>query len=389
MRELATTSWLEVSGSRLAHNLALFRRLLGSGTGIAAVVKANAYGHGVAQVVPVLEQLGVEMYAVHSLPEAWEVRQAGGTRPILIMGYLTPKQVAMLRDPEMHLLVSSPKLLEALAKRGAELGVAWPVHLKVDTGTHRQGVPVEEAESFAQKAKSLGLKVVGVATHFANIEDTTDHSYAFYQLARFRQALAACERTCGSLPYVHCACSAAALLFRETDFTMVRLGIALYGYWPSKETYLSWLLAHGRDGLRLEPVLAWRAVVGQVKPVGAREPIGYGLSYRTTRPTLLGVLPVGYAEGYPRALSNRGAVLVRGKAAPVLGRVCMNITMVDLTDVPGAEEGDVATLLGSDGEETVSAETLAELAGTINYEILARLSPNIPRILTDWPPLSI
>jgi len=386
VQELAPTSWLEVSGARLAHNLALFRRTLGPSTGIAAVVKANAYGHGVAQVVPVLEALGVEMYAVHSLPEALEVRQAGGSRPILIMGYLTPQQVASLQDPGMHVLVSSPAVLEALAKRGAELGVAWPVHLKVDTGTHRQGVVVEEVEDLARKAKTLGLSVVGIATHFANIEDTTDHSYAFAQLSRFRRALASCERVCGTLAYVHCACSAAALLFRETDFTMVRLGISLYGHWPSRETYLSWLLAHGRDGLRLAPVLAWRAVVGQVKPVGAREPIGYGLSYRTTRPTLLGVLPVGYAEGYPRALSNRGAVLVRGERAPVLGRVCMNITMVDLTDVPGAAEGDVATLLGCDGEETVSAETLAELAGTIAYEILARLSPRLPRLLVDWPP---
>jgi alanine racemase len=376
---------LEISGANLAHNLALFRRLLSPGTGIAAVVKANAYGHGTQQVVPVLEEQKVDMYAVHSLAEAQQVRAAGGTKPILIMGYLTPGQVANLQDPTQHLLLSSSQVLQALAQRSAQLGVRWPVHLKVDTGTHRQGVPVEEAASFAQKARDAGLAVVGVATHFANIEDTTDHSFAFLQLARFRKALAAVERVCGPLPYVHAACSAAALLFRETDFTMARLGISLYGHWPSRETQLSWLLAHGRDGIALKPALSWRVLVGQSKKIGAREGVGYGLSYRTTRPTHLGILPVGYAEGYPRSLSNRASVLVRGHRAPVVGRVCMNITMVDLTDVPQAGEGDLVTLLGQDGEEAITAEELAELAGTINYEILARLSPTLPRHLVHWP----
>ena len=223
--------------------------------------------------------------------------------------------------------------------------------------------------------------MVGVATHFANIEDTTDHGYAFAQLALFRAAVAGVESAVGRLPWVHAACSAAALLFREADFTAARVGISLYGHWPSKETYLSWLQAHGRDGVKLAPALAWRARLGQVKEVAAGAPVGYGLTFRPTRPTLLGVLPVGYAEGYPRALSNRGRVLVRGRSAPVVGRVCMNITLVDVTDVPGVREGDVATLIGSDGDERVSAEELAELAGTINYEILARLSPELPRVL--------
>lgn len=384
MRGQGLTSWCEVSGANLAHNVRLFRQLLQPGTGVAAVVKANAYGHGVAQVVPVLERVGVDMYAVHSLSEALEVRACGATRPILIMGYITPAQITQMTDPSMHVLLSSLQVLENLAARGAKLGVSWPVHIKVDTGTHRQGIPPAEAAEFAKKAKNLGLAVVGVATHFANIEDTTDHSYALLQLQRFRETLKLVEKVVGQTPYVHAACSAAALLFRETDFSMVRLGISLYGHWPSRETYLSWLLAHGRDGIALKPVLSWRARLGQVKTVGAREPIGYGLSYRTTRKTEVGVLPVGYAEGYPRALSNCASVLVQGRRAPVLGRVCMNITMVDVTDIPKAQEGDVATLIGADGDEQITAEELAELAGTINYEILARLSPQLPRLLTDW-----
>ncbi len=185
----------------------------------------------------------------------------------------------------------------------------------------------------------------------------------------------------GPVPYVHAACSAAALLFREADFSMARVGISLYGHWPSKETHLSWLLAHGRDGVKLEPALSWRALVGQVKDVPRGSPIGYGLTFRPTRDSRIAVLPVGYADGYPRSLSNRASVLLRGCRAPVVGRVCMDIVMVDVTDVPGVREGDVVTLIGCDGGESVTAEELAELAGTINYEVLARLSPEIPRFL--------
>ena len=154
----------------------------------------------------------------------------------------------------------------------------------------------------------------------------------------------------------------------------------MYKRQPSKETHLSWLLAHGRDGIKLRPALAWRTRIGQIKAVAAGSPIGYGLTFRPTRASTIAVLPVGYADGYPRALSNRAHVLVLGRPAPVVGRVCMDIVMADVTDVPGVAEGDVATLIGADGAESVQAEELAEQSGTINYEILARLSPTLPRI---------
>jgi alanine racemase len=303
--------------------------------------------------------------------------------PIMVMGYLTPQQVADVVDPGVHVLLSSYQVLEALAAHGRRLGRSLAVHVKVDTGTHRQGVNPGEAGQLAAAARSAGLTVAGVATHFANIEDTTDHTYAYLQLERFRGAAAAVQEQVGAVRWVHAACSAAALLFREADFGMVRVGISLYGHWPSKETHLSWLLEHGRDGVKLEPVLAWRARVGQVKEVEAGAPIGYGLTYRPTRASRIAVLPVGYAEGYPRALSSRSRVLLRGRPAPVVGRVCMNIFMVDVTDIPDLRDGDVATLIGADGDERVTAEELAENGGTINYEILARLSPSLPRVLVE------
>jgi alanine racemase len=375
------TTWIEVSRAAIGHNLRLFRQLIQPGTGLLAVVKANAYGHGLAQVVEACLAEGVEMFGVHTADEVLALRRLGASVPILVMGYLTAEQIGKAVDRDVHVLVSSRTVLEALAARGRSLGVALPIHVKVDTGTHRQGVPPEAALALAQAAHEQGLAVAGIATHFANIEDTTDHTYAFAQLERFHAIVAAIESAVGRPPFVHAACSAAALLFREADFSLVRIGISLYGHWPSKETYLSWLLAHGRDGIKLEPALAWRARIGQVKAVAAGAPIGYGLTFRPTRDSRIAVLPVGYAEGYPRALSNRGRVLVRGRSAPVVGRVCMDVLMADVTDVPGAAEGDVATLIGSDGDNRVTAEELAELAGTINYEILARLSPEVRRFL--------
>jgi alanine racemase len=377
------TNRIEVSRGALAHNIALFRRLLSPGTALMAVVKANAYGHGLEQVAGVCVSSGVEMLGVHTADEVTALRSQGVSLPIMVMGYLAPEQVAEVVDPGVHVLLSSYQVLEALAAHGRRLGTSPPVHVKVDTGTHRQGVNPGEVAALAAAARDAGLTVAGIATHFANIEDTTDHSYAYLQLERFREAVTAVQERVGRVRWVHAACSAAALLFREADFGMVRVGISLYGHWPSKETYLSWLLEHGRDGVKLEPALAWRVLVGQVKGVEAGAPIGYGLTYRPTRASRIAVLPVGYAEGYPRALSNRARVLVRGRAAPVVGRVCMNVLMVDVTDVPDVRDGDVVTLIGSDGAERVTAEELAENAGTINYEILARLSPLLPRCVVD------
>jgi alanine racemase len=377
------TSWVEVSRQALTYNLGLFRSLVHPGTGILAVVKANAYGHGLELVARHCAANGVAMLGVHSAEEIRALRRLDLGVPVLAMGYLTPGQVAEVVDERVHVLLSARQVLQSLAAHAVRLGRPLPVHIKVDTGTNRQGVPPEEAGELARAAATAGLAVVGVATHFANIEDTTDHSYALYQLERFRQAVAVVRQAVGELPWVHAACSAAALLFREADFSLVRVGISLYGHWPSKETYLSWLLAHGRDGVRLQPALAWRAVVGQVKTVPAGAPVGYGLTFRPTRLSQIAVLPVGYAEGLPRALSNRARVLVHGRTAPVVGRVCMNITMVDVTDIPGVREGDVATLIGPDGEERVTAEELAEHAGTINYEILAGISPLLPRVAVE------
>jgi alanine racemase len=285
-------------------------------------------------------------------------------------------------DRNVHLLVSSKQSLEWVAAYRQQTGVALPVHIKVDIGTKRQGVSVDTLGGFFTRASQSGIDVVGVASHFANIEDTIEHDFARLQIQRFHDAIEVVRHELGEVPpYIHASCSAAALLFRETDFTLVRVGISMYGHWPSRETRLSWSMEHQGNGVDLKPVLSWKALVGQLQGVEIGESVGYGRSWTARRPSQLAVIPVGYADGYSRALGNRSRVLIRGRSAPVVGRVCMNILMVDVTDLPEVSIGDEVVLVGRQGDDEVQVEELASLTDTINYEFLARLSPAIPRMV--------
>lgn len=260
------------------------------------------------------------------------------------------------------------------------------VHLKIETGTSRQGLGLDEALELGRLVADLpGLWLEGLTTHYADIEDTTDHRYAQRQQELLQEAVAAFAAAGLGVEKVHAANSAATLLWPQTHASLVRVGIAAYGLWPSRETYAV-ALQRCQDQAagwvpQLRPALSWRARLVQVKEVPAGAYIGYGRTFRTTHPTRLGILPVGYYEGYDRRLSNVAHVLVGGLRAPVRGRVCMNMLMVDLTHIPEARAGQVATLLGRDGEEEVSAETLAGWMGTINYEAVSRIHPGQPRLL--------
>ena len=377
-----SSQWIEVDAESIRSNLGLFRRLIGERSALVAVVKANAYGHGLDQVAPVAAR-HAQWLAVHSAGEAREIRALGVDVPVLVMGFVPPSELVDL-DRDVHLFVSTPEVLEWIGAYRSRTGVALPIHLKVDTGAKRQGVAVDEIAGLCRRAAGHGLEVVGLASHFANIEDTIEHDFARLQLDRFEHAVEVAVTALGGRPaFIHTACSAASLLFRETDFNLVRIGISTYGHWPSRETRLSWILQHGRSALGLRPALTWKAVVGQLQSVGRHETVGYGRTWTALRRTTLAVIPVGYSDGYWRSLGNRSRVLVGGHPAPVVGRVCMNIMMVDVTDVPRAEVGDEVVLIGRQGTETVTAEELALHADTINYELLARLSPSIPRRLVN------
>lgn len=367
-------SWREVSASALSHNVGTLRALAGAAK-LGVVVKADAYGHGLAPVCSALVAAGVDWLIVNFAHEATAVRAAVGPGiPLYVCGTVFPHDAPALVEAGARVVLYDPMVAAALSAAARARGVVTPVHLKIETGTHRQGLGAADARALADQVAVMGgLALEGVTTHFADIEDSTDHRFAQSQLEALLEAQRALREAGHAVPMAHSANSAATILDERTRGDLVRVGIAAYGLWPSKETLAAFKERHGRTPPTLSPALSWRARLAQVKEVPAGAYVGYGRTFRTTRPSRIGILPVGYHEGYDRRLSNVGHVLVRGLRAPVRGRVCMNMTMVDVTDVPGAAAGDVATLLGVDGDERISAEQLASWMGTIHYEAVSRI----------------
>ncbi len=372
---------VEVSRSALIHNLNQFRRLLGPRRRLLAVVKANAYGHGLAEVSRIVLAAGADWLGVNSLEEGVTVREAGVNAPVLVLGYVPLDALAEAVAHDLRFIVYNEETLGRLGPAAVQGGRLARIHIKVETGTYRQGVRREDVVRFVRRARRVpGVLVEGLSSHFANIEDTTSDEYPRQQLSAFRDACARLRKAGFRVPLRHMSCTAAAMLFPATTFNMARVGVGLYGLWPSKETFLSCLLRK-RTPLRLRPALSWKARIAQVKDVPAGAYVGYGCSYRTTRRTRLAVIPVGYYDGYSRSLSNAAHILVRGRRAPVRGRVAMNFLTADVTDIPGVGLEDEAVLLGRDGGERITADQLAALAGTINYEVVSRINPFVPRVV--------
>jgi alanine racemase len=368
--------WVELDAKAPEHNLRQLRRGSAPNVLACAVVKANAYGHGVAPFASLLPS--ADWFGVNSLEEGLQLRSLGISRPVLLLGHVPLADLPAAVEADLSLTVYNRQTIETLSSMES-LPRPARVHVKVDTGTARQGVLPEDVEDFLRLVNNARNVVLeGLSTHYANIEDTLNHEYAEMQIARFNAAIAAADRLGGRPPYIHTACTAAAILFPSTHFTMLRSGIGLYGLWPSRETMVS-AREKGEAVPDFRPVLTWKTRIVQMKQVPEGSFVGYGCGYRTMRSTALGVLPVGYSDGYDRALGNRAHVLVRGRRAPVIGRICMNLCMVDLTDVPGPQLEEEVVLLGNSGKETISAETMAEWAGTINYEVVSRISPLLPR----------
>jgi alanine racemase len=376
-KTLRGKTWVEVSASALRSNIVSLQRIVSPAASM-AVMKSNAYGHGSAEIAPVVAPL-IDWIVVDSLDEARQLRSRRIKKNILIIGYIPPSALAELVKLRCSAVAYSMDMLAAIRKISAKPG-SFHLHLKIETGTTRQGLEGQALIAFARSAAKIPSVVIeGVYTHFANIEDTLDPSYAQAQLARFNRE---CERLekAGFYPRIHhSAASAAALMYPETRFDAVRLGIAMYGYWPSREAQIAIHKMH--PTLVLKPALTWKTVIAQVKNVKRGTPVSYGLTERVTRSSKIAVLPVGYWDGYDRGLSSIGRVLVRGRVCKVIGRICMNMMMVDVTDVPGAHSGDEVVLVGSQKKASVSAEHIAELAGTIQYEFLTRINPLIPRII--------
>ncbi len=346
---------------------------------VAVAVKANAYGHGLKEMISLLRAEDVEYIAVHSHGEAASARAFGWDRNILVVGYIALSDLQAVIDLDLEPTVYNTETINRLGQLAKQSNKEINIHLKLETGTNRQGVEESRLEKVSTAIKKYpGLHLRGVSTHFANIEDTTNHEYANFQLETFNRLTAAVKRYGLKPDLRHTACSAALLLFDDTKFELVRPGIAAYGLWPSKETYLSYRLQGGSNNI-LSPIMTWKTRVAQIKEVPRDAFVGYGCTYRATSKTRLAVLPVGYYDGYDRSLSNLAYVLIKGKRAPVRGRVCMNLIMVDITDIKGVRLEEPVVLLGRDREEMVSADQIADWAKTVNYEIISRICGNIPR----------
>jgi len=373
---MSSLVWVELDAGAVAHNLDELRRCLGADVALCAVLKANAYGHGVRELAPLVT--GADWLAVNSHDEARELRALRPEPPILILGHVPLAEIEQAVRAGFRLTVYNRETVDRLATLAAPLPPAR-VHVKIETGTGRQGVLADDLPSFLDALlASPRILIEGLSTHYANIEDTMNHDYAAAQLERFRAAAAYLAARGAAAPIAHTAATAALILFPKTHLAMVRAGIGLYGLWPSRETYLSALLEK-RPVPQLRPVLSWKTRVAQLKILPEGSSVSYGCTYKTTRPTRIAVLPVGYADGYDRRLGNVAYVLIRGRRAQVVGRVTMNMIMVDATDVSGVVLEDEAVLIGSSGAESITAETMAGWTGTINYEVVARINPLLPR----------
>jgi alanine racemase len=365
---------LEIDLAAIKANVSRLGRLVAPAR-FAAVVKANAYGHGLVEVSRAIED-DAGLLCVYHAEEALALREARIGLPILVLGPVEAGLLEALHEANVAItLWDSGSYRAFVASLGRVAGRPFAVHVKVESGVGRYGFePAAAPAAIAGLLADPDLRVEGVFTHLAAAEEL-ESAFTADQRARFLGALAPLEAELRSRGVLrHAAASAAAMLYPALRLDMVRCGIAIYGLWPSAQTRA----AAAQPGL-LEPALRWSSRLVSVREVEAGRALGYGCSYTTTRPSRIAVVPLGYAEGLPRAVSNRGRVLVEGLPAPIVGRVCMNATLVDVTEIPAAHPGSTVTLIGRDGAHTVGADDWADWTGSINYEIVARLPAQLAR----------
>ena len=360
-----------IDHSALRWNLAQIRNKVGPKVKILSMVKANGYGHGAAAASRTLGTAGGDAFGVATLEEAVELREAGIQTPIIVLAGVYPNQIeqflAHSLTPVVHEVVGLKQLEDAAQRLGATLNV----HVKIDTGMGRLGFLAAEADCWIPELKKLrALKLEGIFSHFSHAE-SVQGDYTRKQLEIFTGVVENFRRQNITLPLVHLANSAATITLPAAYFDMVRPGIMLYGVYPSPEM---------ASQISLKPVLTWKTRILQLKKVPPESSISYGQTFITKRESMIATLPIGYADGYQRLLSNRGQILVRGQRAPVVGKVCMDLTMIDVTDIRNVQQGDEVVLLGRQGDAEISADEMATWANTISYEILTSIGARVPRI---------
>ena len=369
----------EIDLTAFRHNLQNLRKYLDPQTRIMAVVKADAYGHGAVPCARIAVESGAANYlGAGVIEEGIELRENGLNAPILILGSIFPDEAEDLVRHNLATILCTQPLAQALSKEAEKQNKTISVHIKVDTGMNRLGISPENLPALLDQVRNLkNLKIEAVSTHFSSADDE-DLSVTQAQLEEFQTALTILQKEGVHTPIVHCANTSALFKFPESHFNMVRPGLILYGVLPSPS--LRPIIDQGENPF--QPVMQWKSQIILLKPIAKNQPVSYSGSFTTQRDSLIATLPIGYADGLHRMLSNKMDVLIRGRRAPQVGNICMDMILIDVTDIPDVQAGDEVVIFGRQGDEMISVEELAVKGKTIPYEILCSVSKRVPRIYT-------
>lgn len=368
-------TWVEISKENLLSNLNQFKKNTG-GKIIACIVKANAYGHDLGKIVQILKKDKSIWFGVDSLSEAVQIRKKEKRTPILILGYIPLNYLETAIKNNFSFVVYNQETLERIIKLKNKKPAK--VHLKIETGLNRQGVIGKDLLKLLNLIKQNPKKIIleGVSTHFADIEDTLKPDFAMEQLKNFNKAVDLVEKNGFQSLIKHCAATAATILYPQTHFNLARVGIGLYGLWPSRDVKI---VANKR--LNLKPVLTWKTVVAQIKKIKKGGSVSYGRTWFAQKDSKIAIIPVGYYDGLDRKLSNCGRVLIKGQYANIIGRVAMDMLVVEVAHLKDLKLEDEVVIIGKQGKNEITAEEMADKIGTINYEIVTRINPMIPRVV--------
>jgi len=379
MKKLQTKglrTWIEIDRKAVAHNFSVFRSLLQKKTKLMAVIKSNAYGHSFIDFAQEMEKLGADFLGVDSIVEGLALRKEGIKTPILVLGHTLPEMVSLAVSNNISLSVSTFESLEYIIANQKHFTKPLNVHIKVDTGMHRQGFLMEDSKKVLRilsSQKNSKICVEGLFTHFASAKNPAFPADTEGQIRDFKFWINNFKQE-GLKPLAHAGATAGALLFPDSHFDMVRIGIGLYGLWPSKETK-----AFLQNKISLQPILSWKSLIAEIKkqPKGSR--IGYDLTESLDKDGFIAIVPVGYWHGYPRSLSSIGKMLVGGKECKVLGRVSMDMICIDISEVKNPRIGDEVTVIGSDSSSSCSMEGISNIVDLSWYETITRINPLIKR----------
>ena len=376
------TSYIELSKSALNNNINYLKGLAGKDTRFSMVIKANAYGHGIEDLLPMVEECGVDHFTVFSVAEAMRAHRVKQKQcEIMIVGWIDDDHLAWAIENEVSFYIFTLERLHATCQVAQKMNKPAKVHIEIETGMHRTGFYKEDLKDVVRiiEDNRSCFEVKGVCTHFAGAEEMVNHDRIKKQIQRFKDITNGLEKQ-GIIPECyHCACSAGLFNFPETALDLVRVGISSYGFWPNTETKMLNLNDGDQTNDPLQRVLSWKSVVMSVKYVDENEYVSYGRSYLTNHPTKIATIPVGYGYGFSRTLSNNGYVLIRGTRVRVVGAVNMNMMVVDVTDLEEVNVNDEVVLIGKQGDQTITVSSFSDMNNSMNYELLTRLPGHIPR----------